>query len=324
MYEYSFIVPVYNAEKYIEECIFSILKQGEHCELILIDDGSSDASGNICDNYAKKYERVSTYHIENSGPAGARNYGLSKSSGKYIIFVDADDYLSEDFIEKFEDTDADKSADLVFFNIVKKFPDGREEDMSEGLCREKLYKKSYEEILKALSECSKFPASTGGKIVKKEVLENNNISFKRGLIGEDIDWTLQLVCNIKSADFFTCGKYYYRISTNTRRSYGNVKSLADQLFMIENWLQKAKGTENEKYILSFLAFQYAVTLPFYGALPSKDRKPYAKRVKELKFLLSHGKTKKILFIRIASDFLGVAAASVLLYKYVTQRDVIKT
>lgn len=317
-YEYSFIVPVYNAEKYIEQCIKSVLRQGECCELILVDDGSTDTSGSICDSYAKEYGRIKVFHNKNSGPAAARNFGLNQASGKYVIFVDSDDYVSSGLIEHLDNGVADRSADLIFYNIIKQFADGRLEPMAEGLERSKIYGKPIDEVLKAIAECSKFPASTGGKIIKREVLVKNNIRFKEGITGEDIDWTLNLLCNIKSADVYTSETYYYRISPNTRRSYGNVKSLNDQLSIIEDWVLKAKDTN--KYILSFLAYQYAIALPFYGALSENERKLHKKRVKKLRYLLSYGKTRKIKMIRTAFFLLGITNASRLLYRYVTKRD----
>lgn len=320
LYEYSFIVPVYNAENDIEECIESLLRQGECCELILVDDGSTDSSGKICDLYAGQYERIKVFHNKNSGPAAARNFGLEHASGSCVIFVDSDDYISSGFIEYLNRGYADRSSDLIFCTIIKKFPDGRLEPMSEGLERDKIYAKPINEVFKAISKCSKFPASTGGKIIKRDVLIKNNIRFKEGIMGEDIDWTLQLICSISSADVYTIGKYYYRISSNTRRSYGNAESLCSQLSIIEDWICKVKAEKADKYILSFLAYQYAVSLPFYGALSASERALYIKRIKELRFLLSYGKTKKIKLIRLAVSLLGINAASELLYKYVVKRD----
>lgn len=320
LYEYSFIVPVYNAEKYIEECIESILRQGECCELILVDDGSTDNSGEICDLYAGRHERIKVFHNKNSGPGAARNFGLEQASGNYVIFVDSDDYVSKDLIEYLDRGYADRSADLIFFNIIKKFSDGRLEPMAEGLKKDEIYGKPMNKVLHAISECSKFPASTGGKIIKREILIKNNIRFKEGIIGEDIDWTLQLICNINSADVYTGGNYYYRISSNTRRSYGNAESLCSQLSIIEDWMRKVKDETANKCILPFLAYQYAVSLPFYGALSADEKALYIKRIKKLRFLLSYGKTKKIKLIRLAVGLLGINGASKLLYRYVMKRD----
>lgn len=98
----SVIVPVYNVEKYLNECIDSILSQSfSDFELILVDDGSKDSSSIICDDYAKKDSRVILIHQENAGVSSARNAGIKKACGKYIVFIDSDDWINSDYLERF-------------------------------------------------------------------------------------------------------------------------------------------------------------------------------------------------------------------------------
>ena len=97
----SVIVPVYNAEKYLKRCVDSILSQSfSDFELLLIDDGSSDLSGLFCDEYAIADKRVSAFHTDNNGVSGARQYGLNIAKGKYIQFIDSDDWIEQDCFEK--------------------------------------------------------------------------------------------------------------------------------------------------------------------------------------------------------------------------------
>lgn len=96
----SVIIPVYNAEKYLEKCINSILVQSfERFELILVDDGSTDSSGTICDSYAERDSRVKAFHKQNEGVSAARDFGVAHSKGEYIAFIDADDYIAEDYLK---------------------------------------------------------------------------------------------------------------------------------------------------------------------------------------------------------------------------------
>ena len=100
----SVIVPVYNTEKYLDECIQSILNQSfTNFELLLIDDGSTDRSGAICDQYAAKDERVRVFHKENGGVSSARNVGLDEAKGEWIAFVDSDDYLLSNALDLITD-----------------------------------------------------------------------------------------------------------------------------------------------------------------------------------------------------------------------------
>lgn len=97
----SIIVPVYNCEKFLNQCVESILSQQfEDYELLLIDDGSTDSSGQMCDKWAANDEKISVFHIANAGVSNARNIGLSSADGKYITFIDSDDYISENFLHK--------------------------------------------------------------------------------------------------------------------------------------------------------------------------------------------------------------------------------
>ena len=111
----SFIVPIYNIEKYVGQCIESLISQDmEQIEIILVDDGSKDASGAICDTYAKKDERIKVIHLENTGVAGARNIGLNSATGKWVCLVDGDDWVSSNLCNSLLPY-LDSDFDIIFF-----------------------------------------------------------------------------------------------------------------------------------------------------------------------------------------------------------------
>ncbi len=114
----SIIVPVYNVEKYLDRCIQSILNQTyPYFELILVDDGSSDNSGKMCDEYAKKDDRIIVIHQENNGLSSARNKGIENSKGEFLSFVDSDDWISKDYLKEMYNEQKKTKADLVICNI---------------------------------------------------------------------------------------------------------------------------------------------------------------------------------------------------------------
>ena len=122
MAEVSMIVPVYQVEKYIGQCIESVLNQTfQDFELILIDDGSKDQSGSICDLYAAKDDRILVIHTENRGAAAARNVGLDHASGRYITFLDGDDYLDEHMIARMYEELAAGYTDDAAKHLQKRF-----------------------------------------------------------------------------------------------------------------------------------------------------------------------------------------------------------
>lgn len=110
----SVVIPVYNVEAYIEKCIESILSQSFiNYEIILVNDGSTDRSGNICDMYANLYKNIYVYHIENKGVSNARNVGIRKAKGKYIHFMDSDDTIDKQMYEEYYNITSNFNYDIV-------------------------------------------------------------------------------------------------------------------------------------------------------------------------------------------------------------------
>ena len=118
----SIIVPVYRCEKWIGQCVESILTQTyNNIELILIDDGSPDSSGEICDHYADQDHRIIVFHKENGGANSARYYGLKRAKGQYVMFVDGDDWINPDTIEKCVEQAVSKEMDCILFSYMKEY-----------------------------------------------------------------------------------------------------------------------------------------------------------------------------------------------------------
>ena len=118
----SIICPVYNVEKYLPRCIDSILSQSfKDFELLLVDDGSLDNSGNICDEYANNDDRIRVFHKKNGGVSSARNFGLKHACGEWISFVDTDDWVDSDFLEPISSNI--ESVELIHQGLKKEFPD---------------------------------------------------------------------------------------------------------------------------------------------------------------------------------------------------------
>ncbi len=120
----SIIVPIYNVEQYLPQCIESIINQTyQNIEIILVDDGSPDNCGIICDDYAKKDKRIIVYHIKHTGLSGARNYGIERANGEYLGFVDSDDWIEPDMYEVLLNTAKDYRADIVNCGFYRELTD---------------------------------------------------------------------------------------------------------------------------------------------------------------------------------------------------------
>ena len=234
--KYSVIIPVYNVEKYINRCLKSILSQRYNdLEIILIDNGSTDRSGSICDIYANEDANISVYHIENHGVGSARNFGLSKARGEFIYFVDSDDYLVGNLFAEFEDK-LTPDLDLLVFSYYNSF----EQEMTEKNRKKKIlpYNGSYDKydfskIFKDLF-LSDMLYTVWNKLYRREFLIENNISFEQYELGEDVRFNLNAYRTVNKVYLSQDSYYVYVIGRKgSAMSSYNPKRLQYQLQELE-------------------------------------------------------------------------------------------
>lgn len=176
----SIIIPVYNVEGYLDTCMDSVLNQTyKNIEVILVDDGATDNSGQICDYYAEEDMRVRVIHKKNGGLADARNKGITRANGDYIMFIDSDDVVSRNFVEYLYRLIIENSSDIGICNPVHCYP-GREIKF-EPESMKKIFE-SEDAIVEMLYQKS-FLVAAWGKIFKKEYF--NDILFPYGMLFED-------------------------------------------------------------------------------------------------------------------------------------------
>lgn len=230
--KYSVIIPVYNVEKYINRCLKSVISQNYNdLEIIVIDNGSTDRSGSICDSYANEYANISVYHIENHGVGSARNFGLSKARGEFIYFVDSDDYLVGNLFAEFEDK-LGPDLDLLVFSYYNSF----EQEMIERNRTKKTlpYSGSYDkyDFRKIFKELflSDMLYTVWNKFYRREFLLENNISFEKYELGEDVRFNLNVYRNVNKVYLSQDSYYVYVIGRKDSAMSGyNPKRLQYQL-----------------------------------------------------------------------------------------------
>ena len=310
----SFIIPVYNAEAYLKECLDSVVCQITGNELILVDDSSIDSSGQICDDYANSYNFITVIHIENHGVAYARNLGVDYAVGEYIVFLDSDDYINIDFSERFVNQSMD--ADVIFYPVRKQYGKNNYIPMGDGLKKERLHKQHASDVLDYIAHCPKFPASPWGKLVRRDFLNRNQIRFLPNVGHEDYDWTYLILRYCQSYDFFEEGMYTYRQVPLSRSSMQNPKNLQAHIELIDRWIHMEVPDEFRIHLNAYLAYQYAMALPFWGSLTATQRRLYRSKMKQYQYLLRFGKTRRNKIIHTAVLFLGVENTAQLLYHYV--------
>ena len=207
----SIIVPVYKVEKYLEKCVKSILKQTyTNLEIILVDDGSPDKCGQLCDELAKTDDRIIVFHKENGGLSDARNFGVERANGEYIGFVDSDDYIHESMyeelykaIKKSGTSIAECGVTRVYKNTLRPHYEG--EDYFLVLGRE--------EYLKEYLENKRLYGSAWCKLIHKDLAKK--IKFPTGKIYEDAFYTLELLKTVDRYTLISGNYYYYYIRENS-------------------------------------------------------------------------------------------------------------
>lgn len=219
--KYSVIIPVYNVEKYIDRCLKSIISQNyDDLEIIVIDNGSTDSSGSICDTYASEYSNISVYHIENHGVSAARNFGLAKAQGEFICFVDADDYLVGNLFSNMENQ-LDSGLDLLVFSYYNSL----EKNLSETTRSAKILpiegKKDRNQFIALFTGLflSDMMYTVWNKIYRREFLEEHRIMFEQYELGEDVRFNLNVFECVHTISFSkTC--YYVYVSGRTDSAMG--------------------------------------------------------------------------------------------------------
>ena len=212
----SIIVPVYKVEKYLHKCIDSILSQTfTNYELLLIDDGSPDNSGYICDEYSQLDNRIITFHQINKGVSAARNYGLSKASGKWVTFIDADDWVSETYLSDLYD-DITTNDMLIFHDL---YGNGH------SVLENKIVKN--EDMVKYfISNKLMYKSGPVSKLYNMKIIKSYGISFPINIhMGEDAIFILKYMNHINTLKTSTKRNYYARM---------HVGSLTTRFFSFES------------------------------------------------------------------------------------------
>lgn len=231
---FSIIVPVYNVECYIATCIESILCQTMvDFELLLVDDGSTDNSSNICEEYARKDNRIKVLHQDNRGVSCARNLGLEKTEGKYICFIDADDWVEPNYLDVISKQIAD--YDILFIGFYFEYEDGSSVQVSIGNLEARQVKSKEECMVRLKSNVTGYNifGYTWNKVFKANVIKENKITFMNSVkFGEDELFTLVCCLCAHSLKVISTPVYHYR------QREGSLIHQKDTLLSVESKYQE--------------------------------------------------------------------------------------
>ncbi|MBE5962332.1 MAG: glycosyltransferase [Lachnospiraceae bacterium] len=283
----SVVVPIYNVEKYLKKCIDSLIAQTyKNLQIILVDDGSPDRCGEICDAYAKQDKRITVLHKKNGGLSDARNAGIELCKGKYVTFVDSDDYLSEECILYLYKTLVENNADLSICGFKYITESGK---IINKLNSEEVTKvMNQEEALYELCNNILFPNSAWAKLYKIE--DFNDIRYPVGRLFEDIPTTYKLFFKTKKIAFGNKQLYYYlyREASISKQQF-NPKRL-DAIEFIEEMCSdisrkypRLKSISNKRMLEEYI---YAYTSLVLSNIKYKENiKNIFHKIKQTRFLV---------------------------------------
>lgn len=321
----SFIIPIYNVEKYLEQCIDSILQQSyRDFEIILIDDGSTDGSSRICDNYTKLDNRVKVFHKVNGGLSDARNTGLLHATGEYVIFLDSDDFWVD-------------SNDLVLLvnKILRTKCDFLQFNMSYYIKGKYIHWKPFDNLLLNSSDKNMIivqlirsgvvPMSACSKIINRNFLLKNELFFIKGIYSEDIPWFLKLLEKAKNIVFLNQYVYAYRkgVSSSISSTFSE-KKYNDLLGILEREVSSLNNSNTweswvKDSLLSFMAYEYSQLLGFSYGLPKEKRALEWDNLKKYSFLLKYHDNPKVKYVNMFYRVLGLKLTSFCLWIFIKNK-----
>ena len=282
----SVIVPVYNIKDYIKASAESVLNQGfKNLELILVDDGSTDASGDICDELALADDRVKVIHKPNGGLSDARNAGIHAATGEYISFLDGDDLYAKGTLSGIMGLLVQKSPDVLIGRFQTFTGDGTRQIKDVSLDAELIDSADGEDLLKYLMSCKGFVYTACRYFLKRELVMKNKLFFKKGIYHEDEHWTPIMLSKANSFAAYSEIFYLYRVRANSITTTKTIKRPLDKLLIIEDFVA-IKRTCNEGSVHErFFSYRINQLLKdIIGEYPSyclKDVKTIAQRVAEI-------------------------------------------
>lgn len=287
----SIIVPVYNVELYLEKCIDSILKQTyENIEILIIDDGSTDNSSKICDNYSKRDARIKVVHKDNGGLSSARNAGIGLMSGKYVAFIDSDDWIQDDYIYQLYKCALENKSDLVITGLKNVYS----YDYIEKYFNYESKAISKKEALKYMLHGENgIDVSACGKLYSVSIFKN--IKYDIGKLYEDFlifDKIVESADNISLSRY--CGYYYYQRPGSIMHG----KYSDDRLILIKKSQEIIDScAKNYKDILDYAIYRYVVNNILFIKMTINDKiykkeckcfcnniKQYAKKLNKMAFV----------------------------------------
>ncbi len=322
---FSIIIPVYNVERYLSQCVNSVLNQSfSNFELLLINDGSTDSSLKICNDFKEKDHRIVVIDKANGGASSARNVGIVEATGEYLIFVDSDDYIeSKDLLLTLHSSIKKNNADVILYGGKNYNINTDSYTLSKGnYDLELLQKFDYLNTVNYLINYHLFPGSAWVFTVKTSVVKNNNLFFRTQIIAEDIDWVTKIFKVISKIDAVNDVFYVYRKNqSNSVTGNAGIKGVTSIMSIIEDWYPKLSD-ENpiDVFLLHNLGYYYFTSFVLFAKISKKENKDLVSRMKANFKVTKYVRTKKLKVLRAFCQFFGLNLTSMMISKLYTIKE----
>lgn len=244
MAKVSIVVPIYNVEKYLEKCLDSLANQTlKDIQIILVNDGSTDNSGEIAKEYAEKYKKMLYIEKENGGLSDARNYGMKYATGDYIAFLDSDDYIEKETYEKMYNKAVQDNADYVECDFLWEYPNKIKEDIRYPY-------RNKNEMLTFVRVVA------WNKLIKRDILVENKIEFPKGLRYEDIEFTYKLLPYINKFSYVD-GQFIHYVQRESSIANVQNEKTAEIFQVLDNVINYYKEKNIYEKYKDELEYNYA-------------------------------------------------------------------
>ncbi|WP_215701157.1 glycosyltransferase family A protein [Clostridium sp. MCC353] len=307
---FSIIVPCYNVQDYLEECIKSIQAQTyRNYEVILIDDGSTDSTPQLCDWFGAFDGKIHVYHKENGGLSDARNYGMDRAKGDYFLFVDADDFIAENALNNFKECIQKIYPDVLLTRLTEYYGDGdivEQDEQMEAFFRDGV---SLEKALLWELKKSKSTWPAQKKVLSRIFIESYNLRFLKGFLHEDVDWSSRVMMYAEKFGECSVPWYYHRMQrkgsiTNTISSKRITDVIEMSAMLIKDKEMCLISDERRKLITDRLMRSVYPMLSFYKQLPPDGKEKVVNCCKANRKLFRLAPNVKYRFFSLSARMFG--------------------
>lgn len=319
---FSIVIPVYNTVRELERCVSSITVQTfPDYEVILVDDGSTDGSGDLCDRLSQRDSRIKTIHKENGGCSEARNTGIRAATGRYLMFVDSDDMWDDaEGLDKLYRMVLRKASDIVCFGVGIYNEEGELEKVRKAALPEDCGTDKLS-VLTALIYSNQYFSACYVRVYDRQFMLDNDLLFVEGLLCEDIEWSARVMIHARTIDVYD-GHLYKRIQRHSGSQTASMGARNVQAILrsIESGVEYARNhCENEAFLqlyLEYWAYQYAMVLGFAPIIKESDAyASFFQGLRKYSWLLRYDHVGKVKAVNKLVSAVGLRGAIAVLSRY---------